>query len=267
MRCNTFYVTGSYDLNKSANALAQHGYLVNNYGKKVLHIQMQDKKEQDIFLFSLGCLVTWQAEKNDEQELMQLLEPFATDPLPQMESSSFEFTYGITTQIFANKEHNQDTIVLESAEPQLKLAISYGLAQSIKLESFEQRVQNAVDRNEYLIHELALHGKIPLSRREISKRMGEIFIARSLVNLNSDYLDSPEYFWEYAGLETYYLLIIKYLDLSKRVTALNQRLDVLQDLFNLLNDQLQHVHSSILEWTIIILILIEIIIMLIYYTV
>ncbi|MGD9107710.1 MAG: RMD1 family protein [Gammaproteobacteria bacterium] len=267
MRCESFCVTGSYDLQAIADSFANKGYAINQHGKKVLHLSKIANQKCDIFIFSHGSLVTWGVDEAESYKVIAELKPFANNPLTHIETGSFEFRYGDETKFFVDKKLNQDVIILESSDPSIKLAVSYGLAQSIKLESFEQTVENAVNKNVYLAHELSSRGKIPLTRREISKCIGEIFKVKSLVNLNSEYLDIPEYFWERSALENYYIITIKFLDLNKRVAALNQRLNVLQDLFDVLNNQLQHSHSTTLEWTIIILIFIEIIIMLIYYTV
>lgn len=51
-----------------------------------------------------------------------------------------------------------------------------------------------------------------------------------------------------------------YLDVRNRVEILNQRLDIIHDLFEVLGTELNHVHSNRLEWTIICLIVIEVII-------
>ena len=90
--------------------------------------------------------------------------------------------------------------------------------------------------------------------------MGELFITRNSINLNMDILDTPEFFWEYPELEPTYLLMANYLDVRTRVEILNQRLNVLRDLFEMLGSELNHSHSNRLEWTIILLILIEVII-------
>jgi len=93
--------------------------------------------------------------------------------------------------------------------------------------------------------------------------MGEIFMVRSSINLNSEYLDVPEFFWRNPHLEPFYVMTKKFLDIPSRVMALNQKLDVLQELLNMLNSQIQHRQSSLLESIIIMLILIEIVISLI----
>lgn len=90
--------------------------------------------------------------------------------------------------------------------------------------------------------------------------MGEIFIEMSSVNLNSDYLDVPEYFWRFPSLENYYAITEQFLDITRRVTALNQRLDVLHQFFDMLTGQLQFQHSTKLEVVVILLIFIEIVV-------
>ena len=51
----------------------------------------------------------------------------------------------------------------------------------------------------------------------------------------------------------------KFLDIPKRVAALNHKLDVAHEILEMLNSQLQHRYSSILEFIIISLIFIEIV--------
>jgi len=88
--------------------------------------------------------------------------------------------------------------------------------------------------------------------------MGELFIERNSINLHSDILDKPEFFWVYPEVEPVYTMIANYLDLSPRVEVLNQRLGVVHELFDMLNSELNHQQTSRLEWIIIILIFIEV---------
>jgi uncharacterized Rmd1/YagE family protein len=128
----------------------------------------------------------------------------------------------------------------------------------VKLEAFEEAIKMNIQKNAPLPEEIAARGSIKLSRNSISRRMGEIFIARSSINLNSEYLDMPEFFWRNPNLEPFYEMSKKFLDIPNRVVALNQKLDVLQELLMILNTQVEHRHSSLLEMIIIILIVVEI---------
>lgn len=258
MRCVSFCTARSYDLRGLASAFKRKGYIA-RISRDVLHVVNQ-KKPQDAFFFSHGSFVCWGFNKRQEQKWVEYVREFAVDLLPQVETDHFCYRIGEETSIDTHDRFKVDIITLDADNAQLKLAISYGLAQAIKLEAFEDAIQETVKKNAYLPEEIARRGVTLLSRRSLFKRMGEIFIARSSINLNSEYLDTPEFFWRNPNLEPYYIMTKKFLDVPARVTSLNQKLDVLQELLDILNSQVQHRLSSLLEIIIIVLILTEIVI-------
>lgn len=263
MRCVSFCTARGYDLTGLANFYKRKGYLARQ-SRDVLHVA-SIKKPADIFFFNHGCFVTWGLKKPQEQKMIEQSLPFAVSPLKIVGMDHFCFRMGEDISVDTHERFKVDVITLDSDNPQVKLAISYGLAQSIKLEAFEDSIQEAILKNASLPEEMAQKGAIVLSRRSLFKRMGEIFIARSSINLNSEYLDTPEFFWRNPNLEPFYIMTKKFLDIPTRVMALNQKLDVLQELLGILNTQVEHRHSSLLEMIIIILILIEILISLIHW--
>jgi uncharacterized Rmd1/YagE family protein len=227
--------------------------------RNVLYVT-RSNRYKEIFFFPNGCFVCWGLLHTEEKEIIDLVKEFSDRPLEKIEKDFFIYQLGEYTKIYTHDRFNVDIIVLESDSPQVKLAISYGLSQSIKLASYEETIKKTTQENERVPEQLAHRGKIYLGRRAIVKRMGEIFLERSSIILSSEYLDSPEYFWEYPNLENYYIMTEKYLDLRRRVSALNHKLDVLHDTFDMLMSQLQHRRASMLETIIIILIAAEIII-------
>ena len=58
--------------------------------------------------------------------------------------------------------------------------------------------------------------------------------SRSMVNLQTDLLDTPEFFWEYDKYEAMYLSCREQLDVDQRVVVVNQRIEVLQDVYDVL---------------------------------
>lgn len=256
LRCVSYCTAGSYDLTALAHVFKRKGYGT-RVSRDVLHV-MSNKKPADIFFFNHGCFVSWGFNKRQEQKWVQIVEEYAREPLAILEVDKFGFCLGEDISIDAHSRFKLDMITLDAHDAQIKLAISYGLAQSIKLEAFEDAIQDAVKKNSYLPEEIARRGAISLTRRSIFKRMGEIFLARSSINLNSEFLDAPEFFWRNPNLEPFFIMTKKFLDIPSRVMALNQKLDVLQELLHILNSQVQHRHSSLLETIIIVLILVEI---------
>jgi len=219
--------------------------------REVLHIQVQEK-EGDIFFFPFGVIVCWGVEEEKERRLLEEIHPFLQQPLEVIEDEMFVYVYGEQPRI------EDDEIILPDQEVLTKLAFSHGLAQSVKLGVFEQTIQKTIHLTKELPELLAQQGSIKLSRKDIRRMMGRLFIDRSSINLHQELLDTPEFFWEYSELESYYSLVAHHLDRERRVSVLNQRLLILQELFDMLAAELNHQHSSRLEWTIIGLIVIEV---------
>jgi uncharacterized Rmd1/YagE family protein len=266
MRCISFCTASAYQLQPLAEFFRVQQYVIHIF-RNVLHIGGMSLHGQ-VFFFNIGCFVAWGLHRRQELRLLEQIKPFVIDPLDRIEQDRFIWRIDKKTRIYPHSRFNVDVISIEEDEIdniQLKLAISYGLAQSVKLESYEESIQRTISANRHIPRELARSGRISLSRKAISKHIGEIFLERSSVNLSSEYLDVPEYFWRYSNLESYYVMTEKFLDISVRVSALNRKLDVLHEIFDMLNNQLQHRHSSILEFIIILLIFIEIVIQLIQY--
>jgi len=263
MRCVSFCTAENYKLPQLASFLKSQGYNVKQY-RKLLHVTHPLQAGGDVFIFIYGCLVLWGLKRKNEALLLEQIKPFAINPLTTIEHDRFVYRYGNNTEMTTHETFNADIIALESDSVQIKLAIAYGLAQSIQLEYYESSIQKNIDANAHIMQQLAQQGTIPLSQKAISKHLGRIFLARSFINLNSDYLEDPEYFWEHPNIEAYYTMCKRFLDIPRRVSALNQKLDILHELFEVLTSQRQHLHSNILEITIILLIVIEIVISLFF---
>jgi uncharacterized Rmd1/YagE family protein len=266
MRCLACCTAESYQLDDLGEFFKTQNYQVQRF-RNVIHIQNTACTE-DVFFFQHGCIVTWGLSQVQEQNFLLQLKHFSLNRLSQRECHSFLYQLGNATTLVANSKFEEDIITLESKEADntlLKLALSYGFSQSVKLRSHEISIQKTVSANQPITEELARRGGISLSRKAIFKRIGEIFLARSSVNLSNEYLDVSEFFWRYPHLESYYLMVEKFLDIQKRVAILNQRLDVIHDIVLMLNNQLEHRYSSTLEIIIILLILGEILINIVYH--
>lgn len=265
MRCLACCTAHQYVLKSVRAASQKKGYVAQEF-HNVLHMHNPGEK-QDIFFFPHGCFVSWGLSWAQEQSILENILPFSVNPLEKKESHLFTYQVGEKTTLVSHPQFGTDIITIEQGDVNnilLKLAISYALSQSVKLHTHEISIQQTVSENQPISHELAKKGRISLSRKAIAKRIGAIFLAKCSVNLSNDYLEVSEYFWRYPHLETYYTMAEKFLDMPKRLSTLNQRLDVIHDLILLLNNQLEYRYSSTLEIIIIGLIFGEILINLLY---
>jgi uncharacterized Rmd1/YagE family protein len=252
MRCTGYCSAAAFDTSKLFSVIQQkrHAHLY----RDVVHTHLgdTDSPQGDIFCFSYGAVVFWGCSEEDETSFLHFLKEFEKEPISKIEIDEFSFCYGDNIKI------EEDEITLHNKNVLTKLSLSHGIAQSIKLATFEEAIEKTVELSKNLPKELEKNGKIKLSRREIAKKMGEIFTKRTYINTHSEVLDTPEFFWNHPELEPFYRRSSHYLDLHKRVEILNRKLKILNELFEILQGELNHQHSSRLEWTIIILIVIEV---------
>ena len=98
-----------------------------------------------------------------------------------------------------------------------------------------------------------------MSRKDISRLIGRVFLEKCAANLLYSALDRPEFFWDAQdSLQDLYDAICEYLEVDTRLETLNARFDVLQATLDVLRDHQNNEHSSSLEWIVIVLIVIEI---------
>lgn len=253
MRC---YVTCSAEsFNTSELLKALNEKYTAKMERDVIHVEIPTQFDGgNVFCFPYGCIVLWGLSKEVEEEIIQRIKPYQVNPLGKPIEDTFTYSSAETSKI------ENGEILLASKSMLSLLAVSHALAQSVKLDAFEERIQRTVDLTKHIPQELSEEGKVSLSRKEIRKKMGALFLERSSINLHFDILDKPEFFWEYPDLEPLYAMMAHYLDIETRVEVLNQRLGVIHDLFDMLNSELNHQQSSRLEIVIIVLILIEVVV-------
>lgn len=253
MDCRAYCTASSYQIKSFYDSL--RGQQRATLYRDVIHLSVYSSEEEgDVFYFPYGAMVCWGLSLDQCRHYLEKVKDFEYGSLEEIEIDEFTFIVGDSPKII------EDEIILAHDDVLHRLAISHGIAQSVKLSTFENAIRRTFDNTKHLPEDLARHGRIPLSRKEIRRKMGELFIARSSINLQVDVLDTPEFFWEYSELEPLYAMTANYLDIETRVEVLNQRLDVIHELFEMLGNELNHQHSSRLEWTIICLIVIEVLV-------
>lgn len=138
-----------------------------------------------------------------------------------------------------------------------RLALSFAIAQSAVLTIFEARVEKKIEEYKYIPLALAASGKVDLSPKALGTMIGEVFVMQHDVNLHSEILDLPDYFWKEHHVEPLYRMTMGYMEMEPRIAVLNKRLDLMRELLRVLQQQHENAHSVKLEWIVIWLIVIS----------
>ncbi|WP_194844185.1 RMD1 family protein [Candidatus Clavichlamydia salmonicola] len=251
MRCAVYCITSSYNLAILFDFLRDH-YTTELY-QEVIYIKDPNKKKYaEACFFSYGIAVFWNWTIEAESQFLFSLPSEKLHKPPLTAMNTYEFDYAPENKFY------RDKLFIQNNDALTKIAVSFGLSQSIKLEIFENMISQTIENSKQFPLDLASSGKIFLSRKELSKKIGQLFIDKALVNFHSDILDEPDFFWEQPNYHVVYQSIAKSLSIQQRTDVLNHRLSMLGDLLEILNDRLNHQHAAALEWTIIWLIVIEV---------
>jgi uncharacterized Rmd1/YagE family protein len=263
MKCISYCTADSYRVKELIKYLNENNFNPELYDD-VVHIRIYNKAADDypgdVFIFPIGCVIFWGVREEVRNQILDFIQLYEIDsfPLHAQDTATYIYNSGEKTHI----HEEEDKINLETDDVLIKLSMSHAFAQSVKLIHFEDSVMETIKNSRYLTEELAKYGKTSLSRKQLSQKIGTLFVERNSINLHSDSLDTPEFFWRKPRYEPYYIMAAAYMDITTRLQILNRRLDVIHELYDILSEELKHLHSSRLELVIIYLIVIEVVLVL-----
>lgn len=139
-----------------------------------------------------------------------------------------------------------------------KYTFSNALSLSVKLGIWEASLDNYVDSMAYMTEDLKQGNKFRVTRAEMLRKTGELFALRHLINLSSDLLDTPDFYWDRDQLENLYSQTMNYFSIYKRTRVMNEKLNHCVELADLITSNLNDIHHMRLEKIIIYLIMIEV---------
>ncbi|KAI9817204.1 MAG: hypothetical protein M1827_001317 [Pycnora praestabilis] len=200
----------------------------------------------EMFLFSYGVVVFWNFSEKQEKDILADLTFSESETgvslvsRPQREANfeTEEFHFEYSPDISRPRVFN-DMITLRSGDHMIKLAMSHAIAQSTKLSFFEERMAHTMFEAQYVPRRLALTGKLGMKREDVVKILGRLFKSRVDVNLSSNMLDVPNFFWDSEPtLHPLYFAVREYLEIKPRIQVLNERCRVFLDLAEILSDSI-----------------------------
>jgi uncharacterized Rmd1/YagE family protein len=139
------------------------------------------------------------------------------------------------------------------------LVIADVLAKSVALARDERRVNAVFDTIEPFAAELAARGSPPWKRKSMLELIGQTLLVRHRVSGRVAVDDKPDVLWDRPDLERLYARLEDEYDLTPRARTLNAKIDVIGETARALTDLIDAARSVRLEWTIIILIAMEIV--------
>lgn len=242
-------------------------------------IQFGDEP-REIFFFREGSVVLWNCSELESSNVLSHLRHFEVDSydqrLVQEESDVMAYNYVPDRAKLANG--NFYLSQLDDQQALERYTFANALSTSVKLGIWEAALDRYVESMEYVTEDLKRGRKIKMSRAEVLRKTGELFALRHLINLSSDLLDTPDFYWDREQLETLYSSSCGFFSVQRRTKVficnsikyikkqlysyanqvMNEKLNHCVELADLVASNLNDIHHVRLEWMIIILIMFEV---------
>ncbi|KAF5279942.1 hypothetical protein FQR65_LT15124 [Abscondita terminalis] len=262
-----FATAEEYDLEKLAEGLKKQDlYLAQSVenNSDVLHALAKyqvGKEPRELFFFREGSVVMWNITDMESGNLLAFLKKFEqdaySDRLIQSEVEVMNYRHQAEGKQ-STLEKNGELLVVGQQNLLDKYTFSNTLALSVKLGIWEALLDKYIDSIEYVTEDLKRGAKITMTREEVLRKHGELFALRHVINLSSDLLDVPDFYWDREQYENLYMQMFSYFTISRRTKVMNEKLNHCIELIELLSTHLSDKHHIRLEWMIIVLIMVEV---------
>ncbi|KAM3595240.1 uncharacterized protein V6R79_020414 [Siganus canaliculatus] len=269
MQCIAFATADQYHLPTLCHDLIGHGFQEIDLPRDASNVlgistDMAAKPDDDalMFFFREGSVVFWNVEEKTMKNVMRILEHHEIQPyeVALVHWENEEINYTVSE---GNTKLERGNFVLSDSMDQYeavleKFAFSNALCLSVKLAIWEVSLDNFVESIQSIPETLKAGKRVKLSSAEVMKKIGELFTLRHCINLRSDLLLTPDFYWDRENLEKLYDKTCQFLSINRRVNVVNEKLEHCTQLTDLMRSHLSEKHSLRLEWMIVILITIEV---------
>uniref|UniRef100_A0A8C7WHW7 Required for meiotic nuclear division 1 homolog n=1 Tax=Oncorhynchus mykiss TaxID=8022 RepID=A0A8C7WHW7_ONCMY len=267
MQCIAYATADQYHLPTLCHDLIAHGFYEVDLPRDasnalVICTDNAQKPSDNATMFFFRYVLFFSVCYCYMKKVMRLLERHEIHPyevaLVHWENEEINYTIGEGNSklqrgnFLLNSEIDPDKAVLD------KFAFSNALSLSVKLAIWEVALDDFVESIQSIPEMLKSGNKIKLSRAEVMQKIGELFSLRHCINLSSDLLITPDFYWDRENLEMLYDKTCQFLNINRRVKVVNEKLQHCTELTDLMRNHLSEKHSLRLEWMIVILITIEV---------
>lgn len=205
----------------------------------------------DIFYFDWGSVVFWGLDRSGEYHVLkEIAEPCLVGPmypLHRRERDKLLVIYSTSP----NTVIQNDTLALHHRfwkNLEVKLAVSFVLAQSTKLSVTEEQLRRMGRSLSYVPAHLAQSGEVPLSDRGVMRAVGQLYKQMTSVTLLGATLDFPDALSSAPlNVRELYKALYDYMEVAGRIDTVNERFGVLREMLELCRTLGQQAKYAMLE--------------------
>ena len=215
-----------------------------------------------VFIYSFGAIVFHNlGQDGRETELLRL----RRTPMATRDAQVISDEFIVREVPGARPEAEESSLVVDELNSERASMVALTVAQSVAMEYYERIVDQMFVDTSRFGEQLEESGNISILTGKLNKFIGQAISTRSEVLSVLHLLDKPDVVWDDPGAERIYEEMRSDLDLVDRYQALELKLRSVQDALSLVTDVARDRRLVLLEASIVVLIIFEIVLSLVKY--
>ncbi len=216
---------------------------------------MLSQRDRHVAVYDFGAIVFFDWPKEEREAfLATLLEALPPEPHPPLPDD-----FLVEVDPDAEPTIAFDRAVVPRLDAPVVDLVALVLAQSVGMDYYEEDVRALYARVDALASRLAEKGHVRLSEKELNLYIGNILAVRNQIAMTMSLLDAPDVTWEREIYDRMYRALRANFEIMDRYRTIEHKLGLIQENLTIVVNLFQHRRAHMLEWTIVILIAVEIV--------
>ena len=212
-------------------------------------------RDSDVFLYPFGAAVFHDVPPEQREQWLARIRT----AIPKLATKVVAESFSAREEPGARTGFVGGTLQLPALGPDRVSAVALVVGQSAAMEYYERLVEDLFARTDALVVPLERRGTVSTRTRRLHRFIGEAIVSRNEVLSVLHLLDKPDEVWDDPELDRIYDDLRAEFDLADRYQALESKLRGVQDSLELVLDVARDRRMWILEVSIAILILVELV--------
>ncbi|GER58242.1 RMD1 family protein [Patiriisocius marinus] len=217
-----------------------------------LFYKISEKKY--VYVFQFGIISYFNVSSSEILNIESQLSPFIKGNVEGDLSEDIDVSVKENIQ-----KVSFDKVVIPTMNDEMIRLIMLHTSQSVALDRYSDITEQLLEEASVHTKSLELRGKLNISSSKLKKYIGRTLNIKNSIYENLYIFDSPEATWQDEQLAKLDIELKQTFDLKNRYRNIQDRITIIKENLELFKDIWNHRESSMLEWIIIILIVIEVI--------
>jgi required for meiotic nuclear division protein 1 len=206
------------------------------------------------YYFNFGVVVFAGYTEDEMKWAVKTLQPYQKNPFVNW----LRDEYDIDVQEGQPITFDFARLLLSKLDHRILRITMFNLGQSVALDYYHGVSENLLTEVKSFAYQLEVNGKLKISRNNMMRFMGRALNTQNEIAENIYIFDAPDLVWDDEYLDKLHQGLNKHFDLRVRFSEIEYTLRIIEENLRVFREIINQRESSLLEWIIIILILVEV---------